>query len=114
MRLRAALRGPLGDAIRELAAAGPDSDWDRVTGLGRLTDGCAPLSSTHRPPDPQEAAALRAVALALADGAPVSGGAAQGTDAAGVLRTVAATVTLIEKREKGEATAGESIVLALV
>jgi hypothetical protein len=114
MRLRAALGGPLGDAIRELAAAGPDSDWDRMTGLGRLTDGCAPLSSTHRSPGPAEAAALRAVALALAGGAPVSGGTAQGTDAAGVLRTVAATVTLIEKREKGEATAGESIVLALV
>ena len=32
----------------------------------------------------------------------------------GVLRTVAATVTLIENREKGEATAGECIILALV
>ena len=31
-----------------------------------------------------------------------------------VLRTVAATVTLIENREKGEATAGECIILALV
>ena len=37
-----------------------------------------------------------------------------GADAPGVLRTVAATVTLAENREKGEAKAGESIVLALV
>jgi hypothetical protein len=123
-RLRAALGGPLSEALRELTAAGPASDWSRATGLGRLTDGCAPLSGTHRPPGAPEAAALRAVALALADGAPVrgdtvrgdtvQGGAAQGTDAAGVLRTVAATVTLIENREKGEATAGECIILALV
>jgi hypothetical protein len=42
------------------------------------------------------------------------GDTAQGTDAPGVLRTVAATVTLIENREKGEATAGECIILALV
>ena len=68
-RLRAALGGPLSDALRELAAAGPASDWNQPTGLGRLTDGCAPLSTTHRSPGPPEAAALRAVALALADGA---------------------------------------------
>ncbi|HEX4289838.1 MAG TPA: NACHT domain-containing protein, partial [Trebonia sp.] len=108
-RLRAALGGSLSDKLRELAAAGDASDWSSVMGLGRLTDGCAPLSSTHRSPGPPEAAALRAVALALADGAAVPG-----ADAPGVLRAVAATVTLAEKREKGEAKAGESIVLALV
>jgi NACHT domain-containing protein len=108
-RLRAALGGSLSDTLRELAAAGPGNDWNSVMGLGRLTDGCAPLSSTHRSPGPPEAAALRAVALALADGVAVPG-----ADAPGVLRTVAATVTLAENREKGEAKAGESIVLALV
>jgi hypothetical protein len=66
------------------------------------------MYSTHRPPSPPEAAALRAVALALADGASVPG-----TDAPGLLRAVAATVTLIEKRSKGESKAGESIILAL-
>ena len=108
-RLRADLGGSLSESLRELAAAGPASDWNAVMGLGRLTDGCAPLSTAHTPPGPPEAAALRAVALALADGAAVPG-----ADAPGVLRAVAATVTLAEKREKGEAKAGESIVLALV
>ena len=108
-RLRAALGGSLSATLRELAAAGPDNDWNSLMGLGRLTDGCAPLSTTHRSPGPPEAAALRAVALALADGAAVPG-----ADAPGVLRTVAATVTLAENREKGEAKAGECVVLALV
>ncbi|MGH3247143.1 MAG: hypothetical protein ACRDOI_13150, partial [Trebonia sp.] len=65
---------------------------------------------THRPPGPPEAAALRAVALALAYGAAAEGGA----DAPGVLRTVAATVTLVEKRSNGSSTTGESVILALV
>ncbi|MGH3212271.1 MAG: hypothetical protein ACRDNO_31355, partial [Trebonia sp.] len=108
-RLRAGLGGPLSDALRELAAAVPANDWNSVMGLGRLTEGCAPLSRTHRPPGPAEAAALRAVALSLADGTAVPG-----TDAPEVLRTVAATVTLVENREKGEAKAGETVILALV
>jgi hypothetical protein len=64
-------------------------------------------------------AALRAVTLALADSATAQQGSkGQGstrreTDAAAVLRTVAATVTLIENRSRGEAKAGESIILAL-
>jgi hypothetical protein len=53
--------------------------------------------------------ALRAVALALADGA-----TAAGSDAPGTLRTVATTVTLVESRAKGESKVGESIILALV
>ena len=113
-QLRAALGAPLTHALRELAAAGPGkgdgpSDWYQVTGISRLTVACAPMCRTHRLPDPAEAAALRAVALALADGA--SGG---GTKAPGVLRAVAATVTLIENRSRGEATTGESVILALV
>jgi hypothetical protein len=65
--------------------------------------------ATHKPPTPPEAAALRAVALALAERA-----TAPGDDAAGILRTVAATVTLVEKRAKGESKAGEAIILALM
>jgi hypothetical protein len=53
------------------------------------------------------------VTLALADGATRQERAARETDAAAILRTVAATVTLIENRSKGEAKAGESIILAL-
>jgi hypothetical protein len=113
-RLKAALGGPLTDALRDLTAARPPKGggspgWSQVTGLSRLTDACAPMWAAHRPPSPAEAAALRAVALALADGT-TSGE----TDAPGVLRTVAATVTLIENRGKGGATTGECIILALV
>jgi NACHT domain len=111
-RLRAALGGPLTDALRDLAA-GESARGDaaasrnRVTGLNRLTDACAPVYSTHQVPGPPEAAALRAVALALADGP------AGRADLPDVLRTVAATVTLIESRSKGESKAGESVILAL-
>jgi len=114
--LGADLGRPLSDALRGLTAAVPADDWNQATGLGRLTDACAPVSSTHRLPAPPEAAALRAVTLALADG---TGTESTGTEStaqetgAAVLRTVAATVTLIENRSKGEAKAGESIILAL-
>ena len=116
--MRAAVGRPLTDALRDLTAAefGPDGgkdDWQRATGLGHLTDACAPMSGPHQPPSPPEAAALRAVALALTSGASgaTSGGGEVAAD--GVLRTVAATVTLVEDRGRGRATAGESIILAL-
>jgi hypothetical protein len=64
--------------------------------------------ATHKQPSPPDAAALRAVALALAERA------APGDDAAGILRTVAATVTLVERRAKGESKSGEAIILALM
>jgi hypothetical protein len=67
------------------------------------------MSGTHQSPSPPEAAALRVVALALAGSATVPG-----SDAPSILRTVAATVTLIENRSKGESKAGESIILTLV
>jgi hypothetical protein len=66
------------------------------------------MFTAHQPPTAPEAAALRAVALALANGPAIAG-----TDLSGILQTVAATVTLAEKRSKGEATAGEAIILAL-
>jgi len=115
-QLRAALGLPLTDALRGLAAAlagagtgkkGGAPRW-KVTGLSRLTDACGPISVAHQCPSPPEAAALRAVALALADGASPGG-----PDANGVLQTVAATVTLIQNRSKGAVAAGEAVVLAL-
>ena len=109
-RLRAALGLPVTTALRDLEAAGsdgaPDADW--VTGLSRLTDACGPICGTHQSPSPHEAAALRIVATALADGATVPR-----PDASDVLRTVAATVTVIENRRKDDAKAGESVILAL-
>ncbi|HEY1822613.1 MAG TPA: NACHT domain-containing protein [Trebonia sp.] len=116
--LRASLGRPLSDALGNLTAAesarSDDSqDWKLVTGLGRLADACGPMSAAHRPPTPPQAAALRAVALALADAATTSGAGADGSDAAAVLRTAAATVTLVEQRSRGEAKSGESIILAL-
>ncbi|HET9082496.1 MAG TPA: NACHT domain-containing protein [Trebonia sp.] len=113
-RLTAALGSPLADVLRDLTKAAPSAgdgspDWNLVTGLSRLTDVCGPVDAAHRPPSPPEAAALRAVALALAGGA-----TARGSSAPGTLRTVAATVTLVESRSKGESAVGESIILALV
>jgi hypothetical protein len=133
MPLRAALGRPLTGVLRDLAAnvpARPDGspDWHRIAGLTRLTDAAAPVFAAHRPPSPAEAAALRVVALALADSSAANGATAasatpasatpasatvNGADAASILRTVAATVTLVEKRSKGEAAAGEAIILAL-
>ena len=115
-RLEATLGAPLTDALRQLTAAeaGRDargSNWSRATGLGHLTDACAPLSSTHQTPSPAQAAALRAVALALTNGP--AAGAAEGAEADAVLRTVAATVTLVESRSKGQSPAGETIILAV-
>jgi hypothetical protein len=115
-RLRAALGTPLTDSLRALTAAesGHDdhgSNWNRVTGLAHLTDACAPMSAAHQTPSPAQAAALRAVALALASGGAIKEVA--WSDADGVLRKVAATVTLVESRSQGQSPAGEAIVLAV-
>jgi len=109
MRLDADLGGPLTGALAGLSAAVPAADWTEATGLARLTDASMPLASTHQPPGPPEAAAFRAVALAMAGDVTVPG-----ADAPGVLRTIAATVTLVENRARAEATTGESIILALL
>jgi len=118
-RLRAELGPPLTNGLRALTAAESarderGSNWSRVAGLGHLTDACPPMSAAHQTPSPAQAAALRAVALALADGATTgAAGAAGRLDADGVLRSVAATVTLVESRAKGQSPAGESIILAV-
>ncbi|WP_187365650.1 NACHT domain-containing protein [Trebonia kvetii] len=109
-RLRAALGNSLADELRDASASGSDErpgspGWYQATGLAHLRDAWAPVAATHEPPAPAEAASLRAVALALAE---------SGAADAGVLRAVAATVTAIESRSKGESPAGESVILALV
>jgi len=122
--LRAALAHPITDALRDLEAAeartddGPP-DENRVLGFRRLADACVPMYGAHQSPSPPYAAAIRAVALALADGAPVPESrivpapSPQQLDAPDVLRTVAATVTLVENLSTGESESGESIILAL-
>ncbi len=114
----APLRGELGRSLavrlRELSmvAARVSSrapGWDTAAVLSRLADACTPLSTAHQVPAPAEAAALRAVSLALASAA-----SAPGTDEADVLRSVAATVTVAERRSKDLAPAGEAVILALV
>jgi energy-coupling factor transporter ATP-binding protein EcfA2 len=112
-QLKANLGSSLSDVLRDLTAAASartdgSPDWNQVTGLGQLTNATAPMFTVHQPPTAAEAAALRAVALALASGPVIAG-----TDLSGILRTVAATVTLVERRSKGESTAGEAVVLAL-
>jgi hypothetical protein len=107
-RIRAALGRPLTDALGALTTAaaadgGAGPDWSRRTGLGHLTEACGPMAGAHHTPSPPQAAALRAVALALTDG----------SDADGALRTVAATVTLVESRSTGQSPVGESIILAV-
>src|SRR5579872_7304816 len=131
-QLRADLGSSLTSALRDLAAAeshrsngSPDSDW--VAGLNRLMHACEPICDPHRSarpdeapgsdeaagshqaPGPDEAAALRIVATALAGDSTVPW-----ADAADVLRTVAATVTVIENRRNEESKPGESIILALI
>ena len=112
--LRAALGNPLTGPLRSLTTAattkdGRSADWDDAAVLSRLTDATVPLWTAHQPPGAAEAAALRAVSLSLADAS-----TAPAADAPGLLRTVAATVTLMESRARGEAPAGEAIILALV
>ncbi len=115
--LQAALGHPLTGPLSHLAAAAPrragrSPRWSQATVLSQLTDACTPLWSGHKPPDPAQAAALRAVTLALAGDPGLPG--EPGADAAGVLRTAAATVTLIQRRADGTAAAGEALILALV
>ncbi|MGH3264034.1 MAG: hypothetical protein ACRDNS_18800, partial [Trebonia sp.] len=122
-RLAASLDGPLVAGLRDQVARAAD-DWHWSVGLGRLAQACTPLDETHRLPGTAEAAATRAVALALAGVATgpgteapeanARGTGARETEPVNALRAVAATVTLIEERATGEAAAGESILLAVV
>jgi hypothetical protein len=111
--LRADLGGPLTDTLREVTAAvsrtGGAAGWHQVTGLRQLADALATTYGTHQPPSPAVAAGLRVVALALADTDPAAGSGARE-----VLGAVAATVTVVERRGQGEASRGESIILALM
>ncbi len=115
--LRAALGHPLTGPLGNLASAAPrragrSPGWSQATVLSGLAEACAPLWTAHQPPDLTQAAALRAVTLALAGDPGLPG--EPGADAAGVLRTAAATVTLVQRRADGAAAAGEAVILALV
>ena len=122
--LRAALGHPLTASLRGLASAasrknGRSSDWNDAAVLGRLTDATEPLWTAHQPPGAAEAAAVRAVCLALADASTVlaktvPASTVPANTVPGLLRTVAATVTLVESRARGDSPAGEAIILALV
>ena len=68
----------------------------------------APLLSGHQHSSVPEAAGIRAIALALA-----SDTANRNGDAVEVFLGAAATVTLLQQRERGEAGIGESVILAL-
>jgi hypothetical protein len=115
--LRAALGRPLTERLGELTArakgnGGDTPAWSPPAVLDRLTAACAPLCTGdqragHQPPGPADAAALRAVSLALAGGG-------TGDEAADALRAVAATVTMAESRARDESARGESVILALV
>jgi hypothetical protein len=82
--------------------------WNPAAGAGRLADASAPLLSRHQHPGGPEAAGIRALALALA-----SDVASKDGDTVEVFMAAAATVTLLQQREQGEARIGESVILAL-
>ena len=77
-------------------------------GADRLADASAPLLSGHQHFGVPEAAGIRAIALALA-----SDTANRDGNAIEVFLCAAATVTLLQQREQGEARIGESVILAL-
>ena len=120
-RLRAALGRPLTEVLRDLAAAAPA----RPDGSARLAPGNGPHPPGRcRRPDVRRASAPepgrggraarrrpRPHRRRPADGATAADATADARP--GILRTVAATVTLVEKRSKGESPAGEAVILAL-
>ncbi len=112
-QIGASLDGSLTGALRDIGSPGSSSDhagpgWDPAAGADRLADASAPLLSGHKHSGGPEAAGIRAVALALA-----SDTASRDGNAVKVFLAAAATVTLLQQREQGEARIGESIILAL-
>jgi hypothetical protein len=112
-QIRASLDGSLTGALRDIGSRGSPSDhagpgWDPAAGADHLADVSAPLLSGHQHSSVPKAAGIRAIALALAiDTANRNG------DAVEVFLGAAATVTLLQQRERGEAGIGESVILAL-
>ena len=112
-QIRALLDGSLPGALRDIGSPGSSNDhvgrgWDPAAGADRLADASALLLSEHQHSGDPEAAGIRAIALALA-----SDTASRDGNAAEVLLAAAATVTLLQQREQGEARIGESVILAL-
>jgi hypothetical protein len=80
---------------------------EAVAAARQLAEATAALLSGNRHPSEREMAGIRAIALALA--ADFRG---EDDSQAGRFRTLAATVTLLQQRDRGTAAIGESIVLA--
>jgi hypothetical protein len=122
-RVIAELDGSLAGNLRSLTSATSEIDtssaWRWAEALLRLADSCAPMLDSHQCPDQSKAAAIRSVTLALADeltkrGHPGSAVSYDVDPRLVVLRAVAATVTLMEQRRRGEAEIGEAIILAVL
>jgi hypothetical protein len=112
--IKASMDGSLAEALRDVAASvrpdpHSDKEWSLAAAVSCLADACGTVLSMHQYPSPSEAAAIRALALALASDSLVAGD----NQALGVFQAVAATVTLIQNRAQGSAKIGESIILAL-
>jgi hypothetical protein len=113
-QIRASLDASPIKALRDMSSADPRSDqaspaaWDTATGAHILAEISTPLLSEHQRPGAPEAAGIRFLALALAcDSVSTSDGVGD------TFRSIAATITLIQHRERGNAKIGESIILAL-
>jgi hypothetical protein len=101
------------ESLRRIGIATPqrdrtDAGWSLAYIASRLADAAVPLFGMHRQPTDLEAASVRVVALALA-----SSCAEEGDPGVDILHTLAATVTLLQRRAEGTAPIGEGIVLAL-
>jgi NACHT domain len=112
-RVRASLDDPRVPTSRNSRSARPHyarqtAEWEPAEAASVL-DGVitAPLSGLHPIADPQ-AAAVRALALGLA-----ADGTRRDPTSTSVFQSLAATVTLLQQRARGQVQAGEALVLAL-
>jgi NACHT domain len=111
--IRASLDGSLMETLRSVKSANQPSDltgsgWDTAAGAHSLAEAAAPILDAHHYPGPDEAAGIRAVALALASDSMVSQ-----ESTVKVFRALAATVTLLQQRKRNTAPAGECVILAV-
>jgi hypothetical protein len=111
--MRASLDGSLAATLRDIRPSGSlggdvSLGWSLAAGASRLADACVPLLDKRRFDGP-DTAGIRTVALALASDS-MGRGDQGGAD---VLRVAAATITLLQRRQQGQAAIGESVILAL-
>ncbi|HET9894684.1 MAG TPA: NACHT domain-containing protein [Streptosporangiaceae bacterium] len=110
-QVEASLDGSLGNALRRVRPAAKSGDaasgWTSIA-AACVADLAAPVLDGRRPVSRLEAATVRTIAMALAaDKAGITDRAAR------MFLTLTATVTLLQQRQFGEASAGEAILLAL-